>query len=282
MSILRAWGYLPQNDTLKDWFVRLVGHPHPYGRVRAENVLALVKKNKKTLDVGCGEGVFTRELALRGFDVTGVDVDVDAIAAAEHNKKLLQVEYQTRVGDAAHLPFADGSFEQVISTDVIEHVAEPITALREIRRVLKPGGTFVVTVPTPKYLAHPFFNYDFSQHLKNIGHIHHGWFSEEFARMLASANFRVDEYRYYGHWPLQLFMEIAFIKMGAAKISDERRGLYNLKWSTLIQFALLLPVIWLDRIFSRNKRAALIAVRATAANPMADVNTITNPTTAST
>src|SRR5262249_27825375 len=146
MNSVRAWGYLPQDgDLLKDWFVRWVGHPHPYGRVRAENVLALIEPGKKTLDVGCGEGGFSRELALRGLDVTGVDVDADAIATAERNKKLLNVQYHTHVGDAAKLPFPDQSFEQVISTDVIEHVPDPVVVMREIRRVLKPGGNFVVT-----------------------------------------------------------------------------------------------------------------------------------------
>lgn len=264
MSSIKAWGYLPQTNYFKDIVVRFLGHPHPYGRVRAENVFALIKNNLKTLDVGCGEGVFTRELAQRGYEMTGVDLDPEAIAAAERNKLILNTNYKTQVGDAAHLPFSENEFEQVISTDVIEHVVEPLDALREIHRVLKPGGHFVVTVPTPKYLAQPFFKYDFSQHLKNIGHIHHGWFYEDFANLLTSSGFKIEEYRYYGHWPIQLLMEVAFIKMGAAGISSERKGLYNLKWSTLIQFALLLPIISLDKFFSKHKKAALIAVRCTA------------------
>jgi ubiquinone/menaquinone biosynthesis C-methylase UbiE len=260
----RPWGYLPQSHFLKDLFVRQVGHPHPYGRVRAQNVMSLIRPGLNTLDVGCGEGVFSRELGLRGYNVTGVDLDPEAILAAQKNAETLGVDIQFVVGDATQLPFADSSFDQAISTDVIEHVPDPLVALRDIRRVLKPGGTFVVTVPTPKYLAQPFFNHDFSQHLKNIGHIHHGWFYEDFAKMLEASGFRIDRYAYYGHWPIQLLMEIAFIKMGAQNISSERRGLYNLKWSTLIQFALLLPVIWADRLFSKKKKSALIAVRATA------------------
>lgn len=264
MATLRAWGYLPQKNTLKDLLVRFIGHPHPYGRVRANCVLDLINYSSKTLDVGCGEGVFTRELASRGLDMTGVDLDADAIAAAENNKKTLNLRYKTFVGDAAQLTFANAEYEQVISTDVVEHVESPIQALKEIRRVLKKSGHFIVTVPTPRYLAEPFIKHDFSAHLRQIGHIHHGWYYEDFSKMLNEAGFAVEEYRYFGHFPLQVLMELAFIKMGPDKIANERRGLYNLKWSTLIQFMVVWPVIWADQFFAKHKRAAFLAVRARA------------------
>lgn len=76
----------------------------------------------------------------------GVDIDAEAIAyCLERGLK------DVRLGEAAKLPFADGSFDLVTCLDVVEHLDDDTAALREMRRVLRPGGHLLVTVP-----AHPF------------------------------------------------------------------------------------------------------------------------------
>ena len=50
-------------------------------------------------------------------------------------------------GDALHLPFADGAFDRVIASEVLEHIPDDVAAMAELARVLRPGGTMAVTVP---------------------------------------------------------------------------------------------------------------------------------------
>lgn len=95
------------------------------------------------LDVGTGTGTNLRLLRDLGFvEVSGVDYSPEAIRFCVE-KGLGAVER----GDIGALPFPDGRFDLVFATDVIEHVDDDLAALREIRRVLKPGGRVLLTVP---------------------------------------------------------------------------------------------------------------------------------------
>jgi hypothetical protein len=93
------------------------------------------------LDVGCAEGYFMNVVRDRfGSDVWGVDLSPVALAKA-HEKDGLKVAG----AEATHLPFADGSFDLVYSTEVIEHVLDPDLMLAEMRRVSR--GTVLVSTP---------------------------------------------------------------------------------------------------------------------------------------
>lgn len=97
------------------------------------------------LDVGCGPGTITVDLARRvapglvvGIDTaTEIIVQADGLARDEgvHNVRFL-------VGSAYELDFPDASFDVVHAHQVMQHLADPVAAMREIRRVLKPGGLF--------------------------------------------------------------------------------------------------------------------------------------------
>jgi SAM-dependent methyltransferase len=90
----------------------------------------------RVLDLGCGVGHSFAELAPR--ETVGVDVDPGALAGQER---------ETVVADMRRLPFADASFSSVISVHSIEHVPDPERALREVARVLTPGGRAVFVTP---------------------------------------------------------------------------------------------------------------------------------------
>lgn len=97
------------------------------------------------LDVGCNTGYGTILLADVGRRVVGVDVSARAIQAAREAAPDGRPEFLAI--DGLSLPFADASFDLVTSFQVIEHVREPTPYLREIARVLRPGGTVVLTTP---------------------------------------------------------------------------------------------------------------------------------------
>jgi SAM-dependent methyltransferase len=102
-------------------------------------------EGRHVLDAGCGVGWGTVELARGGArSVTGVDIDDIALMSARE-RSAGNAEFVR--GDLAALPFADGSFDLVVSFDAIEHVADPSRALDEFRRVLRPGGVLAVSTP---------------------------------------------------------------------------------------------------------------------------------------
>lgn len=101
------------------------------------------------LDVGCGDGRGTHELATRlgpGFTWTGVDFSERAIAFA----RLMAPELRFEVQDGEALDAADASVDLVVAREVIEHVPPPDVGafVAELRRVLRPGGRLVLTTPT--------------------------------------------------------------------------------------------------------------------------------------
>lgn len=99
-------------------------------------------KDKFLLDAGCGTGWFSREAKERGASVVSLDLGIDLL-----NQVRQKCETKKVVGDTLQLPFSKGTFDIVISTEVIEHTIDPKEAIHEICRVLKPGGTLVLTAP---------------------------------------------------------------------------------------------------------------------------------------
>jgi SAM-dependent methyltransferase len=102
-----------------------------------------VASNSRVLDVGTSSGSNLRMLRDAGFtNFLGLEISARAIEICTR-KGLGPIEH----GDICSMPFPDGSFDFVLATDIIEHVDRDDVALREIRRVLKPGAHCLVTVP---------------------------------------------------------------------------------------------------------------------------------------
>jgi SAM-dependent methyltransferase len=101
----------------------------------------------RCLDVGCGSGnSYAGELLELGVGYVGVDISTHAVEMARRAGLDARV-----IGDAAELPFADESFDLVLAIEVLEHLFAPHEAVREIHRVLAPGGKLVASAPNVAY-----------------------------------------------------------------------------------------------------------------------------------
>lgn len=105
---------------------------------------ASARPGEAALDIGCGTGVFTLELARRGVNVTGIDhsKEMTSLADSLAAREGLSIRFIT--GDAESLPFSDDEFDLVIAVTILCFAADPDRLLREARRVLKPAGRLVL------------------------------------------------------------------------------------------------------------------------------------------
>jgi SAM-dependent methyltransferase len=116
----------------------------------------------RILDAGCGSGRNMVELARRG-SVTGIELSETSVRVARerHVGEVIS-------GSVLQMPFAENSFDLAVCLDVIEHLEDDLAALRELRRVVAPGGSLLVTVPAYQWLwsGHDEVNHHFRRYTR--------------------------------------------------------------------------------------------------------------------
>lgn len=106
-------------------------------------------KGEKVLDIGCGNGVFLKHAAQVGWEAWGLEPDAKATASLG-GFKVLQ-------GSLPNVPLPDESFDCITLSHVIEHLHDPVAALKEIHRLLKPGGRVWIATPNIESIGHRLF-----------------------------------------------------------------------------------------------------------------------------
>lgn len=167
-------------------------------------MLAGYRFERPMLDVGCGDGHFASLLFPEGVDA-GIDPSPKAVEEARSRG----VYRELQVADACELPYPDGSFASVLSNCTLEHIPDLDGALGEIARVLRPGGLFATTVPSPNYERFLLGSTLFSAlGLRPLARLYGGWMTrisyhyhyyspEEWASRLAARGLVVRESEYY-------------------------------------------------------------------------------------
>jgi SAM-dependent methyltransferase len=172
---------------------------HPDVRREIDGVLAaLGPGSRRVLDFGCNVGTATRLFAEAGHHVVGVDIAESVVAVARERVPSARFEV---IESEAKLPFAEASFEFCFASEVIEHLFDVRGFLREVHRVLVPGGTFLVTTPyhgLVKNLVIALLY--FESHFSPTG-THIRFFSRRsLARCLRAAGFEVERSRAVGRF----------------------------------------------------------------------------------
>jgi ubiquinone biosynthesis O-methyltransferase len=101
-------------------------------------------QGRRVVDVGCGDGALACVMASRGADVTGIDPDPAMLAAARSHAAAAGVRAEFLEGRVEQLPFPDASVEVIVSVTVLCFVPDAAGAVREMARVLRPGGRLVL------------------------------------------------------------------------------------------------------------------------------------------
>jgi SAM-dependent methyltransferase len=124
-------------------------------------------RNRRVLDAGCGTGYGSAELSLNARRVTGIDLSGEALQFARENYRRSNLHWAQ--ASTAALPFSGEAFDLVVAFEVIEHLRDWPSMLQEARRVLAPGGQFIVSTPNKHFYAetrsdsgpNPFHEHEF-------------------------------------------------------------------------------------------------------------------------
>ncbi len=135
-----------------------LGHPSYVWRSGQDRRLELIRQhvaleNRRILDVGCGLGMYVRQMRRFSSEVYGVDVDPEKVAAASRTLPNIFT------APAEALPFPDNYFDVILLHEVIEHVEDDRQTIREAYRCVRPGGHIVIYAPNRLYFfeTHGFY-----------------------------------------------------------------------------------------------------------------------------
>lgn len=169
-----GWGSPAGQERLK----RRVGYLTEFGGLR---------KGVVALELGCGKGLYTRELEKSGATIAPIDISWDLLRAAKTSGSVSGYH----VGDAHRMPFRDETFDTIVGVSVLHHMElEPV--LRECRRVLRPGGRFVFSEPNmlnPQILIQK--NIPFVKRLLGDSPDETAFFKSGIRRSLEAAEYRI-------------------------------------------------------------------------------------------
>jgi SAM-dependent methyltransferase len=164
--------------------------------------------SRKVLNVGAGQGSFTRLLERHRFEVVSSDVSVPAVDLLRKSAR-----GDVLLADMTDLPFADDSFDAVVAGEVIEHIEDDRKALTEAARVLRPGGVLALSVP-----AHPEW---FGASDAWAGHVRR-YSRTGLEEAITSSGLALERVRPWGFPMSALYHRLLYDKRAASLATDRR------------------------------------------------------------
>jgi ubiquinone/menaquinone biosynthesis C-methylase UbiE len=140
MTTVKAYKGMGMEGSVARWYDRTTRKDTPEIKALAARIGSLVPAAGSILEVAPGPGFLSIELAKRGYRVRAVDISDTFVQIGRDNAKAEGVELRFERGNAAALPVEDTSVDFVVCRAAFKNFAEPVKALAEMRRVLRPGG----------------------------------------------------------------------------------------------------------------------------------------------
>jgi ubiquinone/menaquinone biosynthesis C-methylase UbiE len=141
----KAYKGLPLEGALARWYAKNTGRVLTDFQSLAARLADELKAGDRVLEIAPGPGYLAVELARRGdWRVTGLDISRAFVRMASERARSEGVAVDFRLGNASQTPFADGAFELTVCRAAFKNFADPVGALREMHRVLAPGGVALI------------------------------------------------------------------------------------------------------------------------------------------
>ncbi len=186
-------------------YCRGYGHPDLHTHIRWRALKPILSDGSfrgrpTVLEIGCSSGVMSFAVARQHRNVSIIAVDADEAAIRTAEKARSQNDVSNIDFRVLRVPglesFADGTFDVVLLIDVIEHVVEDTILMKEIGRILKPGGKVIVSAPTPNYPR--VFGRRFHE---LVGHMRDGYWKGNLQAVLSNAGFNEMQCKPYTYPP---------------------------------------------------------------------------------
>lgn len=196
---------------------------------------------ERVLDVGCGHGLVDLEMLKHKPDINLVllDISCEDLLIAKLSLSTHKINNINVVcADAVHIPFHSGTFDRVLMSSVLQHIPNYIDALREVSRVLRKGGIFVLNVPssTPYVFLPKVFGEKIVKLLFHTFNMHHVFGPKNLFMELQKAGLQVVEYKYVPSlFSMFVFELIAFL-MALEKLGKLRLSKFMIFLSFLFPF----------------------------------------------
>src|SRR5262249_51740475 len=140
MQTAKAYRGLPMEGVIATWYTRNTGRDRTRFEDAARLIAGRVRPGAPILEVAPGPGYLAIDLAGRGYPVTGLDISRTFVRIVRENAVRAGVAVDAHHGNASDMPFADSTFEYVVCMAAFKNFTDPLGAINEMHRVLKPGG----------------------------------------------------------------------------------------------------------------------------------------------
>jgi ubiquinone/menaquinone biosynthesis C-methylase UbiE len=145
MTTTKAYKGLPMEGMIAAWYARITLKDLKRHKSMAKQFVEKIPAKGKVLEIAPGPGYFCIELAKLGnFEITGLDISKSFVEIARRNAAQAGLKIDFRQGNASSLPFPENSFDFIFCQAAFKNFSEPVKAIAEMYRVLRPGGLSVI------------------------------------------------------------------------------------------------------------------------------------------
>jgi len=179
-----------KNNTLTKFAFKAIGIPHIQLRLRSRKIMNNIPtKSSKMLDAGFGTGIYSLILENKVAEITGIDLDIKKVNFIKNHAVFSNIRFQQM--DLTNLGFPNSSFDLIVCSDVLEHIQNDELAFSELARVLKCGGTLILTVP---FLSNGNVNVH-----KQFHHERAGYTTKEILKLCFQYGLTIEKEEFYSH-----------------------------------------------------------------------------------
>jgi len=145
MSTTKAYKGLPMEGIIASWYAKTTFKDLKRHTLMAKQLVEKIPANGKVLEIAPGPGYFCIELAKLGkYQITGLDISKSFVEIARRNAAEAGLKLDFREGNASAMPFKDNTFDFTFCQAAFKNFSEPVRAIAEMYRVLRPGGISVI------------------------------------------------------------------------------------------------------------------------------------------